>query len=64
MISENDERDFGRDVLQNICMLDDVITWISRHLDVEDVFDVDTMTDWALDWASDNGYVKEEDENE
>lgn len=34
--------------------LDNAIAWISKHLDLEDVFSVDQLRDWA----ESNGYVK------
>ena len=35
-------------------LLDDFIDWIAKHLDPEDVFTEERLSEWAVD----NGYVK------
>lgn len=66
--SINQSRDFG------IYFLDDIVSWVQDNLDVDDVFEMDTIKTWAEsyypedifseteleDWAKRNGFTREE----
>jgi len=48
------ERDFG----YTFC--DDIVNWVANNLSIYDVYDEADIKTFGEEWASDNGYVKEE----
>lgn len=55
MPTQNQDKDFARNVLESDSVLDKAIDWISSNLDPEEVFsDGDLAT-----WANKNGFEKE-----
>ena len=40
-------------------LLDEIIDWISEHLEPDDVFTEEQLEDWARDWAKRNGFIKD-----
>lgn len=49
-----EERDFGSQFLE------DVLAWIASEFEPEDVFDDQSLAEWAADWAEENGWTEEE----
>lgn len=54
MYNQREESDFITNVLN--FDLDDVIEWVQKNSNPEDVFDKEDLEQWALD----NGFVEEE----
>lgn len=49
-----DLRDY---IFDDDAMFDNIIDWINTNLNPDDIFDYDTLEDWAFD----NGFVRRED---